>query len=256
MLRRFASVAALALVAGLALSGCQTTSSSVAVQIGDFTVTNERVDEIVDLMDEEVIALRQSQQASDPAAAGATATPAPVEGLPKGQWRATVVQLIVFDELARRMLADMKVPFLTPDYEAAAGQIGLKVSNPYVKLAVDSDAYRTLLFANLPAQNPSPADFKGAYDKVLASGAQVGSYEETLPQLQALTEFAQGLGVRPKMIEALDKYNVVVNPRYQPLELPLVAVGQGGQILLVSVPLRTSGSPAVRDLPPAAPDAA
>jgi hypothetical protein len=154
------------------------------------------------------------------------------------------------------MLADLKVSVPTPDYKAAAGQIGLSVDNPYIKLAVDSDTYRTLLFANVPAQTPTQADFKGAYDKVVASGAQVGTFDQVLPQLQGLTEFGQGLGLRAKMTEALNTYNVVVNPRYRPLELPIVAVGQSGQILLVSVPIGTTGSPAVRDLPSAAPAAA
>lgn len=252
MLRRLAPAVVLALVAGLALSGCQTTSSSVAVQIGDFRVTNAEVDHIVDLMDQQLLAVRQSQAAPDPGTNGASPSPtAPAEGLGKatiGGWRTTIVQFMVFNEVARRMLADLNITVPKPDYAAAAEQIPLHADNPYIALAVDSDSYRSALLQNAKAVPPTNADLHAAYDKVVAAGAQVGTFEETLADLQGLN-LGQGLGLRASMAEALTKYGVVVNPRYLPLELPLIAVGNGGSIVLVSLPVGAPASPAVRDLP-------
>ena len=253
MFRRLASVAVMALVGGIALAGCQATPPRVAAQVGDFSITNEQVDRIVQQIDDEVAAARRKQAQADP-----SATPSPldeVRGLAKeqvGDVRATVVQLIVFDEVARRYAAGKGLSLPAQDYKTAAKQFGLSESNPYIKLAVDADGYRTLLLGKAQPVAPTEADLREAYRKVIASGGQYPSYEELKPQLQAVPELGEGLGLRNEMLAAAATYSVVVNPRYLPLEMPLAAVNGGqSQIVLVSLPLGASaGSPAVRDLAP------
>jgi hypothetical protein len=255
MFRRLASVAVMALVGGIALAGCQATPPRVAAQVGDLSITNEQVDRIVQQIDDEVAAsrLKQAQAAVDP-----SVPPSPlgeVRGLAKeqvGEVRATVVQLIVFDEVARRYSASKGLSLPAQDYQAAAKQFGLSESNPYIKLAVDADGYRTLLLSKAQPVAPTEADLQEAYRKVVASGGQYPSYEELKPQLQAVPELGEGLGLRNEMLAAVATYSVVVNPRYLPLEMPLAAVNGGqSQIVLVSLPLGASpGSPAVRDLAP------
>lgn len=257
MFRRLAPVALLALVGGLALAGCQSTPPSIAARVGDFSITNEQVDHIVDQIDDGVAQARR-KQAADQAAAQAEpgATPAPteeVEGLAKeqiGDVRATVVQLAVFDELAKRIVADKGLTMPTPDYATSATQLGLSVDNPYVKLAVDADAYRTLLLSKAEALAPTEEDLQAAYRNVVASGGQYPGYDELKPQLLALPELGQGLGLKKELVAAMARYGVVVNPRYQPLSMPLAAVTAGqSQIVLVSASLGGSlDSPAVRDL--------
>jgi hypothetical protein len=258
MFRRLASVAVMALVGGLALAGCQAAPSSVAAQIGDFKVTNQQVDQIVQQIDDQVAAARQKQAATQAQASpGVTAAPtASAQGLAAnqiGDVRATVVQLAVFDELARRVAVGKGLSLPTQDYKAAAQQIGLNENNPYIKLAVDADGYRTLLLSKAQPATPTEADLQQAYQKVAASGGQVPSYEELKPQLQALPALGEGLGLRTELLAAASQYGLVVNPRYQPLEMPLAAVTSGqSQVVLVSMSLGTSsGSPAVRDLPSA-----
>jgi hypothetical protein len=258
MFRRLASVAALALVGGIALAGCQAAPPSVAAQIGDFRITNERVDQIVNQIDDEVAAARQTQQAQATPSAAPTGE---VEGLGKdqiGDVRATIVQLSVFDELSRRIASDKGLTLPAQDYKASASQIGLSENNPYIKLAVDADAYRTLLLSKAQSVTPTEADLREAYRKVVASGgSQVGPYDQVRPQLLAVPELGQGLGLRSQMLKAAATYGLVVNPRYEPLEMPLTIVGSAqSQIVLVSLPLGASPSPAVRDLPSAAPSAA
>jgi hypothetical protein len=246
MYRRLASVAALALVGGLALTGCQN-APSVAAQIGDFSITNERVDQIVDQIDGELATARKAQ--ADPTAAPTTQ----LAGLAKeqiGGVRANVVQLAVFDEVARRMADDKHLTLPAQDYKASAEQYGLSESNPYVKLVVDSDGYRTLLLSSVTAKTPTEAELKSAYQRIaVVAGDQLGAYEDVKPQLLAFPEFGQGLALRTEMQAALGKYNVVVNPRYQPLDMPLIAVSNG-QVVLVSVSFSGEASPAVSDLPP------
>jgi hypothetical protein len=258
MFRRLASVAVLALVGGLALAGCQAAPSSVAAQIGDFKVTNEQVDQIVQQIDDQVAAARQKQAATQAQASpGVTPTPTDsAQGLAKdqiGDVRATVVQLAVFDELARRVAAGKGLSLPIQDYKTAAQQIGLNEDNPYIKLAVDADGYRTLLLSKTQPATPTEADLQQAYQKVAAGGGQVPSYEELKPQLQALPALGEGIGLRTELLAAASQYGLVVNPRYQPLEMPLAAVTSGqSQVVLVSMSLGTSsGSPAVRDLPSA-----
>jgi hypothetical protein len=241
--RRFAPIALMALIGGLALAGCQSNAPDVAVQIGDMRFTNSQVDDIVDQIDGEVLAAAANQP---------TPSPTPPVGLPKDQFgsiRQRVVQFVVFNELARRYAAEKGLALPTPDYTASASQIGLAANNPYVKLATDNEAYRTLLTSKIAAAAPSEADLREAYARVKKVSPDVPSYDEIKPQLLQLPDLAAGLGLRNELKAATGRYGVSLNPRYEPFELPLAVVSAGqSQIVLVALPLGTSASPAVRDL--------
>lgn len=264
MYRRLASIAFLMVMGSLGLSGCQAGSPDVAAEMGEFRLTHERVDQIVEQLDAEVAAQR-----AGPGAPGASGTPgaapdaqgaapdARPRGLPAetiGEVRATVVQLAVFNELARRYAADHELALPRQDYASAAAQSGLAADNAYLRLGVDADAYRELLLDKVEPVQPAEADLREAYQRVLASG-QVGEpeYDQLKPALVERPELTKGLGLRAALAAAAQQYGVVVHPRYQPIEMPLgvVSAGQNGQnqIVLVAMPLgAVTGSPAVRDL--------
>ncbi len=229
--RRLVPAAILAVLAGLALTGCRT-QPGIASYVGDTRLTDNEVEQLVTTIE------------TDVKNAGGT-----LQKEAYGNIRQLVVQLTVFTEIAKRYAAEKGLTLPAQDYETAAQQFGLPVTDPFVKLAVDSDAYRTLLLENAQPANPTEADLRDAYDRVVASGVQEISFEQLKDQLAALPQLRSGVGLRNELAAAADRYGVSVNPRYQPVEMPLSGVpGQSGEIWLVALPLgATGGTPAVVD---------
>jgi hypothetical protein len=249
--RRFALVALMALLGGAALAGCQGTAPDVAVRIGDTQFTNTQVDDIVDQIDAEVLAAALKQP---------TPSPSPAVGLPADQFgslRQRVVQYLVFNELAKRYAAEKGFPLPTSDYASAAPQVGLAPENPFVKLLTDYNAYRTLLMTKIAKPVPTEADLRDAYDRAKRASPDLPSYEEIKPQLPEVSGYLEGLGVRNELDAAAKRYGFDVNPRYEPLEIPVTVVSINAsdgsdrqiQVTLVGIPFGGSASPAVRDLP-------
>ena len=97
-------------------------------------------------------------------------------------------------------------------------------------------------------QAPTDADKREIFDALvaahLATADQYDQYQNGLdaPQVRA------ALGMRPVLRDALHRYQVSVNPRYQPVGLPVLFVPvQGQNVPLLFVPLL--------DAPPAVVDA-
>ncbi len=228
---RLVPAAILAVLAGLALTGCRT-QPGIASYVGDHRLTDNEVEQLVTTIETDV-----------KNGGGA------LEKEAYGNIRQLVVQLTVFTEIAKRYAAEKGLTLPEQDYEAAAQQFGLPVTDPFVKLAVDSDSYRNLLLENAQPANPTEADLRDAYDRVVASGVQEVTFEQLRDELAALPQLRSGVGLRNELSAAADRYGVSVNPRYQPLDMPLSGVpGQSGEIWLVVLPLGATGStPAVVD---------
>ena len=213
------------------------------------------MDRIVQQIDDEVAAsrLKQAQAAVDPS--GPPSPLGEVQGLAKeqvGDVRATVVQLIVFDEVARRYAASKGLSLPAQDYQAAAQQFGLSESNPYIKLAVDADGYRTLLLSKAQPVAPTEADLLEAYRKVVASGGQY----RLLRGAEAAVAGGAGVGRGPRPAQRDAGRGGNVQRRGEPA-LPAVgdALGRGqrrAEPNRVGLPPagRVVGIPAVRDLAP------
>jgi hypothetical protein len=242
--RRFALVALMALMGGFAVTGCQSNASDLAVQVGDARWTNSQVDDIVTRVDVDRVATLKAQptptstptSTATPAAPANPATPTSTEdpvGLASeqvGPTRQRVVQFILFNELARRYAAEKGLAFTAPDYTSLAPQLGLPADNPYVKLAADSDAYRTLLLTKVSAAIPTEADLVDAYARVKKASPDAPSYAELKPQLVALPDLGQGIALRAELDAAMKRYGVTLNPRYEPIEIPLIVVSAGNGV--------------------------
>ena len=223
-------VGLVALMGVFALSGCQANPNRAA-SIGDVSIDHADVDAMVSTIESD---LKNAQQAL------------PAEAY--GDVRRTVVEFTIFNELARRYAAEQGVSVPATDYAAAADQIGLPANDPYVRLSAEATALRTALLARAKPGTPTEADFRETYDRYKAlAGAEASTYDEVKPQLAALPDFQNGLGLRNELLAAADRYGVVVNPRYAPLSVPLTTISNG-QLTLVSLPLGDQGTGAVRDV--------
>jgi hypothetical protein len=221
---RLGFVAAVALVGTLALAGCQHDPDR-ALQMGDVTLDNAQVEAAADRF--------ASELANSPSGIAD----------PVGAVRRSVVQLTVFNELARRYAQEKGITLPEPDYAASAEALGAPEDDPYVRLNAETSAYLTALRTQAAPQTPTEADMQEVYARyVELAGADAAPYDQIKQALLELPEYAQSLGLRTELLAALDRYGLTVNPRYTPLEFPLFSVSQG-QLVLVNMPMGDQGTP-------------
>jgi hypothetical protein len=228
--RKLMLVAVVALVGGLTLSGCQN-SPTTAVTMNGFSMQNSDVDNTFATVEGDV--RKGGQQINTES---------------YGDVRQSIVRFTVFNEIAKRYAQEKGYPAPTPDYNAMAQQIGLPPEDPFVKLYADTQAYHDLLTSKAAPATPTEADLREAYERYrVAYGDQALPYDQIKPNLQGVPEFAQAIGLRNELMAAAQRYGVSVNPRYAPLEMPLLSVPDSN-LDIVALPLGDQGSAAVRDL--------
>jgi hypothetical protein len=222
-----------ALVATLTLSGCDRDPAQ-ALRVGDFTLSNTQVDETAQGFVDALIA--SGSAVEDPAA----------------KVRESVVQQAILKEVARRYAAEKGISVPAPDYEATAANYGLDVNDPYVRLTAETSAYVEALRASVPPRQPTEdemrqvyADFVKVYQEQAGPGATVPSYADIRSELVDFPEYSQSLAVRDELLQAMDRYGVIVNPRYQPVAYSLLVAG-GGALPIVTLPLGQQSTGAVR----------
>jgi hypothetical protein len=226
---RLGLLAVTAVVGVLVLSGCQS-SPTQAVQIGGVTVSDSQIEATAQRFATDLAA--RNSDFKDPV----------------GQVRQSVAELTVFNELARRYANEKGIELPAPDYEAAAASYGAPADDPFVRLNAETSAYLTALRDHATPQEPTEADQQDVYRRYAElAGENAQPYDAIKQALQELPEYPQALGLRTELIAALHRYGVSVNPRYQPLNVPLLAVSQG-QLVLVDLPMGDQGTGAVRDV--------
>jgi hypothetical protein len=221
---RLGFVAVAALIGTVALSGCQR-DPDTALKIGDVTMDNAQV-----------------EAAAEHFAARLADSPAGIED-PVGAVRQSVVQLTVFNELARRYAQEKGIAVPAADYAASAQALGAPAEDPYVRLSAETSAYANALRGQATSQKPTEADMQEAYARyVELAGDNAAPYDQIRDALLELPEYSQSLGLRTELLAALDRYGLTVNPRYTPLDFPLFSVSQG-QLVLVNLPMGDQGTP-------------
>jgi hypothetical protein len=219
---------AVALVATLALAGCDQDPAQ-ALRVGNVTFSNSQVDET-------------AQEFVNALAASGSAVSDPVATV-----RSSVVQQMIFKEVARRYAAEKGISIPAPDYEATASSLGVDVNDPYARLTAEVSPFLDTLRSQVPPRTPTEAEMRQVFtDFVAIAGPDAATYEEIRSELLGLPEYAQSLGLRDELLKAMDRYGVTISPRYQPVSFPLLVVANG-QLDLVSLPLGQQGTGAVRD---------
>lgn len=234
--RRLVAVASVAL--GLvALSGCRA-EPGVAAYVGDLRITEDAVTDVV-----------ADLRAKNPAPTGQPEAP---EGQPPAQapqppGRGQVVSVLVLAEVCERVSAEKNYqPRGQVAPEQLAQQFGLSPDTGYVRQV--AELYTCL--SGVPTGAPAEPTAQDLAD-VVAAGRKAGAIpadvtdEAAAGQLDG-EQLRTALATRKSLAEAVAAYDVTVNPRYRPLEFPVLSFS--GNAPAVSVPLGEAGSDGVTDV--------
>ncbi len=243
--RRLASVAVVASLAVAGLSACRS-EPSVAAYVGDSKITESRVQGIWDEAREAF--------ASAPAPApadGAQAAPATLS-ITRSDVVRTLLSVDVLAEVAKRENVTLPADLSVPDYATA---LRVPENTEYVRLFAEADTYVKLLRQKAQdAPAASDADLREVYD-VLAENQQVPpgttfeAFKTALPeQNKVLVQSAAA--VRNDINEVTGGMGIRVNPRYQPIGIPVLEFQtQNGELRPLVVAKLGAGSTApVTDL--------
>jgi hypothetical protein len=247
--RRLASVAVVASLAVAGLSACRS-EPSVAAYVGDAKITESRVQGIWDEAREAFAAAPapSADPAADPAQAAAPASLA----ITRADVVRTLLSVNVLTEVAKRESLTLPADLSVPDYAAA---LRVPENTEYVRLFAEADTYIKLLrqkAQNAPAA--TDADLREVFD-VLSTEGQVPpgtsfeAFKTALPeQNKVLVQSAAA--VRNEINEVTGGMGIRINPRYQPLGIPVLEfqLENGNLRPLVVAKLGATSSSPVTDL--------
>jgi hypothetical protein len=213
MPRRLLAAAVAGALAVTGLAACRD-QPTVAAYVGSAQLTNAQVEQMLGEFD-----------ADAPDGAGAE--------------RTELVSDFVIREVSRRVAEEhhINVPAVDPAGLAnVATGMHAKLGSAAALEAGAIAAYRAVFRLGTP-QAPSEAEKREIFGAMVkAKLATPDQYEQfqngfDTPQVEA------ALGLRPVLRDALRRYRVTVNPRYQPVGLPVLFVNYQGQtITLLYVP--------------------
>ena len=234
--RRLLAVLVVGALAVPGLTACRELPG-VAAYVGSEQLTNAQVEKIVDEF------------------------PAAIREKNSGDIRQFVVSSFVSRELARALAKEKGITVPQPDLSRFAGladQLRLGTDSRFITLDAESQAALAAIRTLGKPQAPTDADKQEAFQQLLNEQfVQPGSFDAVKSQIDS-PEMRAALGLRPVLSDALKRYQVSINPRYQPLGIPVsfsLGTTHSGQDVSASVnlPLTPAGTPAVRDLPSASP---
>jgi hypothetical protein len=211
--RRLAASAVVASLAVAGLSACRS-EPSVAAYLGDERIAESRVQDVWDEANDAVTAAGQPAQPGE-------AAPAPIT-------RADVVRALVgvsvLAEVAKKHDVTLPADLKLAEFATA---LHVPATTEYIKLYAENQAYLQLLQQGATsAPEPTDADYKGVYDVLVANqGIEPGTTFEAFKgglsdQNKQLVQRATA--VRKEIAEAVGPMDITVNPRYQPLEIPVL----------------------------------
>ncbi|HEX7744637.1 MAG TPA: hypothetical protein VF462_05180 [Micromonosporaceae bacterium] len=236
---RLASVAALITVGVLALTGCGRSQPGVAAYVGDQRITEDVVTGIVDDLRKKNPQPTPSPDSSAPGEQSA----APAPKLPG---RSQVVSTLVLNEVCARLSAAEK---LTPKNEVHPEQVGQAFGLPSTAAYTQETAKLYTCLSGLPAGEPVAPTAADLAD-IVARGKAAGAIPNNVPAKEAAAQLdgeqlRRALASRKVLADAVARYHVTVNPRYRPLEFPVLSFQ--GNAAAVTVPVGESDSGAVVD---------
>jgi hypothetical protein len=231
-LRRFVLVAALAVVAGIGLAGCQN-QPGTAGYVGSTRFTDADIEATT------------SQVQAD------VAHTHPGNAFPTGDLRSYLVQRMVLNELLRQYAAEQKVKLPAPDYATAAQNIGLPEDDAVVRLNAEENAYVKALVAAAKPVTPTETDLKDIYNNANDSvSGGIGSFEQNKASIASFPMVGNALALKSGLTETAQRIGVGISPRYGPAELPILQTSGQPSVVLISVTVGgPNGSPAVTDSP-------
>ncbi|MGW0505271.1 hypothetical protein [Micromonospora sp. NPDC003241] len=230
--RRLVAVASVA-VGLVALSGCRS-EPGVAAYVGDHRITEDAVTEVID---DARAKNPEPTEAAEPVPGQQVRLPA----------RGEVVSTLVLGQVCERIsAAEGYRPQGQAEAAQVAQQLGISPEATYARQV--AELYTCL--SGIPVGSPVAPTEQELADLV-AAGKRAGAVpadvtvEQAAPQLDG-EQLRQALATRDALAGAVETYDVTVNPRYRPLEFPVLSFA--GQAVAVGVPLGEPGSDAVTDV--------
>lgn len=240
--RRLASIAVIVVAGVVALSGCRS-EPGVAAYVGDREITEDQVTEVVD---DAVRKLPEPSASPDVPQSPDEALPPGVEP-PKAPSRADVVKVLVFGGVCEQISAEKGYQ---PQGEVPAEQVGQQLGVPsdstYARLT--AELYGCL--SGIPATEqvtPTREDLTSLVERARQVPGLVppGTTNDDAARRLDVPQYRSALATRKALSDAVAQYDVVVNPRYRPLEFPVLIFQ--GNIAAVSVPVGEAGPGTVVD---------
>jgi hypothetical protein len=233
MPRRLITAALAGALALGALTGCRFESAADAAYVGDTRLTRADVDKVLDAMKADGLNIPDSDLVVR---------------------REDIVGSSVFRDVAKRYSQEKGYAAPSVDYDTASQVLMLPPTDPYVRLLAEADAYRTLLLDKVKPVQPTDGDYHDAYELLLSQPLSLGTEAQVKAQLQQSfsQQISTGVALRNELTAAMNRYGTEVNPLYLPSGYPLAAVptGNGGNAIVVQLPLGGSQQAPVRDLMP------
>jgi hypothetical protein len=190
--RRIAPLIALALVAGLGVTGCSGGQPDTAAVVAGVRITNKQVEELT----REALQIRALHD--------------PIDG------QAEVLGLLVITELGRRLAAERKIQLAAPDAEQAAQQLGLPPDSKLVRANAEWIPVGVALSANTepaPLQDEDIGVLVAAWRRS-GTFAATASTNDIVKVLRSDQDLPGAVGLRNLLRAAGDRYGLTVNPRY------------------------------------------
>lgn len=223
--RRLTSIAVIAVLGATVLSACRS-DSSVAAYLGDRKITEDEVSSVLD----------DARSKVPPSGQAAGATPQPGAPEVKAPSRAQVVSTLVMREICQRLAAEKGFkPMEQAPLEAVAGQLGLPPGARYVQIFAELDACR----AGLPVTQTVAPTQRELMD-IVARGRAAGVIPPDAKDQEAGQQLdgdvlRRALAMRNILAEATADTKITVNPRYRPLEYPVLTFSDNSPALVVSI---------------------
>lgn len=226
--RRLASITVIALVGVAALSACRA-QPGVAAYVGDQQYTEEQVTSLVEELTEQLGEQGTGQQ---------SVPPAPT--------RQQIVSALVLADVCRQLDVPAGGQQISP--EQYAQQFGLPPESEYVQAA--AQAWTCISGLQTGEQvEPTQEELLELVDRGRAAGVIPDEVtdEEAASQLDG-DQLRSALAARDTIAEAVAEQDVTVNPRYRPLEFPVLSFQSSqGNVVAVGIPLGDGDSGTVSE---------
>ncbi|WP_233604446.1 hypothetical protein [Micromonospora sp. HM5-17] len=220
--RRLASIAVIAVLGTTALSACRS-DSSVAAYLGDRKITEA-----------EVTSVLEDATSRVPSPSGEAAAGGAVVRVPS---RSEVVRVLVLGDVCRRLTAERGLqPSERANPDQVAAQFALPAGSRYVQQLAELYTCLTAIPADQQV-TPTDADLTD----LVARGRRAGVVSPDERDADARNRLSQGpqlgtaLSQRKVLSEALDRDEIIVSPRYRPLEFPLLSFSDGSPAVSVLI---------------------
>lgn len=209
--RRLASIPAIAAVGLLALAGCRS-EPGVAAYVGDTKITEDRVTAIVD----EAVRSR-SDEAGDAM---------PVD-------RGTVVSTLILNEVCAHLDLAPQPDQPPVTAEQVASGFGISADTEFARRGAEmQNCLRSLKVG--PPIAPTKEELADLMKRARAAGAiPDGMSDEDAARQYDNRTLRGALAQRKVLSDALTEHDVSVNPRYRPLEFPLLFFQTGKPAVVV-----------------------